>query len=183
MSHFHVCWAVDIRGCVFSAVLSNSCQKTTMADFRYKSIKSWKIDNIDLTQSLHSRKWVGGGGGVWPVGNHYHLEIQSSFDDSNIPSRKIAKSSSYRELEANNLNKEISIWLGKECKMLCTFHFKGSKTWILNIHDQGWTLHLNKIDKEVQTKNTRQFCNKFSVSLSTFFSTCHALKHSSSYRG
>ena len=38
-----------------------------------------------------------------PVGNHYHLEIQSSPDDSNIPSRKIAKSSSYRELEANNL--------------------------------------------------------------------------------
>ena len=34
---------------VFSAVLSNSCQKTTMADFRYKSIKSWKVDNIDLT--------------------------------------------------------------------------------------------------------------------------------------
>ena len=50
VSHFHVCWAVDIRGSVFSAVLSNSCQKTTMADFRYKSIKSWKIDNIDLTQ-------------------------------------------------------------------------------------------------------------------------------------
>ena len=50
ISHFHVCWAVDIRGSVFSAVLSNSCQKTTMADFRYKSIKSWKIDNIDLTQ-------------------------------------------------------------------------------------------------------------------------------------
>ena len=70
----------------------------------------------------------GGRGGVWPVGNHYHLEIQSSSDDSNIPSRKIAKSSNYRELEANNLNKEISIWLGKECKMLCTFHFKGSKT-------------------------------------------------------
>ena len=52
MSHFHVCWAVDIRGCVFSAVLSNSCQKTTMADFRYKSIKSWKIDNMDLTQQF-----------------------------------------------------------------------------------------------------------------------------------
>ena len=50
ISHFHVCWAVDIRGSVFSAVLSNSCQKTTMADFRHKSIKSWKIDNIDLTQ-------------------------------------------------------------------------------------------------------------------------------------
>ena len=43
---------VDIRGCVFSAVLSNSCQKTTMADFRYKSIKSWKMDNIDLTQQF-----------------------------------------------------------------------------------------------------------------------------------
>ena len=57
------------------------------------------------------------------------------------------------------------------------------KTWVLNIHDQVWTSHLNKIDKEVQTKNTRQFWNKFSVSLSTFFSSCHALKHSSSFRG
>ena len=37
---------------VFSAVLSNSCQKTTMADLRYKSIKSWKIDNIGLTQQF-----------------------------------------------------------------------------------------------------------------------------------
>ena len=34
------------------AVLSNSCQKTTMADFRYESIKSWKVDNIDLTQQF-----------------------------------------------------------------------------------------------------------------------------------
>ena len=50
ISDFHVCWAVDIRGSVFSAVLSNSCQKTTMADFHYKSIKSWKIDNVNLTQ-------------------------------------------------------------------------------------------------------------------------------------
>ena len=50
VSHFHVCWAVDICGSVFSAVLSNSCQKATIADFHYKSIKSWKIDNIDLTQ-------------------------------------------------------------------------------------------------------------------------------------
>ena len=51
ISHFHVCWAVDIRGSdVFSAVLSNSCQKITMVNFHYKSIKSWKIDNIDLTQ-------------------------------------------------------------------------------------------------------------------------------------
>ena len=50
VSHFHVCWAVDIRGSVFSAVLSNSCQKTTMADFHYKLIKSCKIDNINLTQ-------------------------------------------------------------------------------------------------------------------------------------
>ena len=31
---------------------TNSCQKTTMADFRYKSIKSWKIANIDLTQQF-----------------------------------------------------------------------------------------------------------------------------------
>ena len=27
-------------------------KKTTMADFRYKSIKSWKVDNIDLTQQF-----------------------------------------------------------------------------------------------------------------------------------
>ena len=47
ISHFHVCWAVDIRGSdVFSAVLSNSCQKIRVANFHYKSIKSWKIDNI-----------------------------------------------------------------------------------------------------------------------------------------
>ena len=52
ISHFHVCWSVVTRGCVFPAVLSNSCQKTTMADFRYKSLKSWKIDNIDLTQQF-----------------------------------------------------------------------------------------------------------------------------------
>ena len=44
ISHFHVCWSAVTRGCVFPAVLSNSCQKTTMADFRYKSLKSWKID-------------------------------------------------------------------------------------------------------------------------------------------
>ena len=49
-SQFHVCWSVVTRGCVFLAVLFNSCQKTTMADFRYKSLKPWKIDNIDLTQ-------------------------------------------------------------------------------------------------------------------------------------
>ena len=52
ISHFHVFWSVVTRGCVFPAVLSNSCQKTTMADFRYKSLKSWKIDNIDLTQQF-----------------------------------------------------------------------------------------------------------------------------------
>ena len=49
MSHFHVCWSVDTRGFVFSV---DSCKKTTMADFRYKSLKPWKIDNIDLTQLL-----------------------------------------------------------------------------------------------------------------------------------
>ena len=38
---------------VFSAVLSNSCQKTTtVADFRYKFLKSRKMDNIDLTQQF-----------------------------------------------------------------------------------------------------------------------------------
>ena len=41
ISHFYVCWAVDIRRCVFSAVVTHP-KKTTMADFRYKSIKSWK---------------------------------------------------------------------------------------------------------------------------------------------
>ena len=35
---------------VFS-LLSNSCQKT-MADVRYKSLKSQKIDNIDLIQQF-----------------------------------------------------------------------------------------------------------------------------------
>ena len=34
VSHFHICRSVVTRGCVFSAVLSNFCQKTTMADFR-----------------------------------------------------------------------------------------------------------------------------------------------------
>ena len=34
------------------AVLFNLSQKTTMADLRYKSLKSWKIDNIDLTQQF-----------------------------------------------------------------------------------------------------------------------------------
>ena len=37
ISHFHVCWSVVTRGCVFSAVLSNLRQKTTTeADFLYK---------------------------------------------------------------------------------------------------------------------------------------------------
>ena len=62
------------------------------------------INRLTIPGSLHSRKCGGGGGlGGWRVGNHYHLEIQSSPDNSNILSRKIAKSSSYRELEANNL--------------------------------------------------------------------------------
>ena len=51
ISHFHVCWAVDIHGSVFSAVLCNSWQKTTMADFSYKSIKSWKIDKLSIWHS------------------------------------------------------------------------------------------------------------------------------------
>ena len=41
---------VDVRS--QSAVLFNLSQKTAMADFRYKSLKSWKIDNIDLTQQF-----------------------------------------------------------------------------------------------------------------------------------
>ena len=49
MSHFQVCWSVVTRGCVFLAALSNSRQKTSMGDFSYKSLKPWKIDNIDLT--------------------------------------------------------------------------------------------------------------------------------------
>ena len=50
------CWGLErfTRGCVFSAllsiVLSNSYQNPTTADFRYKSLNSWKIDNIDLTK-------------------------------------------------------------------------------------------------------------------------------------
>ena len=31
---------------------ANLCQKSTMADFRYIPLKSWKIDNIDLTQQF-----------------------------------------------------------------------------------------------------------------------------------
>ena len=51
---FHVCWSVVTRGCVFSAVLFNWCQKTKQQcwTYRYKSLKSWKIDNIDLTQQF-----------------------------------------------------------------------------------------------------------------------------------
>ena len=49
-----VCWSVVTRGWVSLAVLSNSCQKNTMADFCYKSLKPWKIDNIDLTQQFSS---------------------------------------------------------------------------------------------------------------------------------
>ena len=33
-------------------VFSQLYQKTTMADFRSKSLKSWKIDNMDLTQQF-----------------------------------------------------------------------------------------------------------------------------------
>ena len=40
------------RGRVFSTVLYNLYQKTTLADFRCKSLKSWKIDNTDLTQQF-----------------------------------------------------------------------------------------------------------------------------------
>ena len=31
---------------------ANLCQKSTMADFRYIPLKSWKIDNIDLTHQF-----------------------------------------------------------------------------------------------------------------------------------
>ena len=48
ISYFHVCWSVVTRGCVFSAVLFKQQCRT----YRYKSLKSWKIDNIDLTQQF-----------------------------------------------------------------------------------------------------------------------------------
>ena len=51
-SRCHVCWSVVTRGWVFLAVLSNLCQKNTMADFGYKSLRLWKIDNIDLTKQF-----------------------------------------------------------------------------------------------------------------------------------
>ena len=38
----HVCWSVATRGRVSSTVLSNLCQKTTLADFRYKSLNHEK---------------------------------------------------------------------------------------------------------------------------------------------
>ena len=44
-SFFHVCWSLLL-------VDANLWQKTRMADFRYISLKSWKIDNIDLTQQF-----------------------------------------------------------------------------------------------------------------------------------
>ena len=51
--HFHVCWSVVTRGCVFSAVLSYLCQNTTTRpDLRYQSLKSWKIDIIDLIKQF-----------------------------------------------------------------------------------------------------------------------------------
>ena len=34
---------------VFSQLNIEFTPQKTMADFRYKSLKSWKIDNIDLT--------------------------------------------------------------------------------------------------------------------------------------
>ena len=55
ISYFYVCWSVVTRGCVFSAVLFNLCQKNNKfkcRTYRYKSLKSWKIDNIDLTQQF-----------------------------------------------------------------------------------------------------------------------------------
>ena len=55
ISYLYVCWSVVTRGCVFSAVLFNLCQKNNKfkcRTYRYKSLKSWKIDNIDLTQQF-----------------------------------------------------------------------------------------------------------------------------------
>ena len=50
ISYFHVRWSVVIRWCVILPVLS--CQKTTMEDLRYQSLKPWKVDNIDLTHQF-----------------------------------------------------------------------------------------------------------------------------------
>ena len=36
----------------FSAVLSNLRQKTTVSAFHYNSLKSWKIDDIDLKKQF-----------------------------------------------------------------------------------------------------------------------------------
>ena len=46
ISYFYVCWSVVTRGCVFSAV----CPKNNNVGLtRYKWLKKWKIQNIDLT--------------------------------------------------------------------------------------------------------------------------------------
>ena len=49
--HFHVCWSVVTRGCVFLAILSNSCQKNR-GGLPLQIVKTMKIDNIDLTQQF-----------------------------------------------------------------------------------------------------------------------------------
>ena len=53
ISHFHVFWSVVTRGYVFLAVLSNSCQKTSIADFRHKHLKPWKIDTAIQFINFH----------------------------------------------------------------------------------------------------------------------------------
>ena len=57
VSTFLICMFVDQllldRGCVFSAVLFNLFQKNQKCRiYRYKSLKSWKIDNIHLKQFI-----------------------------------------------------------------------------------------------------------------------------------
>ena len=37
----------------FPAVLTDLYQKPTLADFRFKSLKLWEIDNVDLTQQYN----------------------------------------------------------------------------------------------------------------------------------
>ena len=51
ISHFHVCWMVVTDMGVFSWLhYLTYAKKTKLVDFHYKSLKSWKINNSDLTQ-------------------------------------------------------------------------------------------------------------------------------------
>ena len=53
ISHFHVCWMVVTDMGVFSWLhYLTYAKKTKLVDFHYKSLKSWKINNSDLTQQF-----------------------------------------------------------------------------------------------------------------------------------